>query len=184
MHRLDIQPVWAVKSHVCMCECVRKKTSIDIIFVTPILFRILFFGALYPLNTILLLLHYLFALSSLTNKIDDFLFNFSSNGCDSKMCMNTQLYRRCDAAVIDDNAPSNNKRVLDTATAAAATVATNGPEKKPDRHLKKNADKCRTKTGMVLFVYVCHCIRFVNSTSFQRLQWQLMFAYNCRISTK
>lgn len=65
------------------------------------------------------------------------------------MCMNTQFYRRCDAAVIDDNAPSNIKHVSDAAT--AAVVASNGPEKKHDRRLKKNADKCRTKTGMFYF---------------------------------
>ncbi|XP_055305396.1 uncharacterized protein LOC129570046 [Sitodiplosis mosellana] len=50
-------------------------------------------------------------------------------------------YRRCDVAVIDDNAQSNNKRVFDTAAVA------NGPQtKEHDRRLKKNAEKCRTKT--------------------------------------
>lgn len=65
------------------------------------------------------------------------------------MCMNTQLYRRCDAAVIDDNAQCNNKRVLDT------VVAATGPSKEHDRRLKKSAEKCRTKTGMCVCVFVC-----------------------------
>lgn len=67
------------------------------------------------------------------------------------MPWNTQFYRRCDAVVIDDNAQSNNKRVFDT-----AAVANGPPTKEHDRRLKKNSEKCRTKTGM--YSCVCCCV--------------------------
>lgn len=66
-------------------------------------------------------------------------------------CMNTQLRRRCDAAVIDDNTQCNSNHVLDTA------VAANSPSKEHDRRPKKSAEKCRTKTGMC----VCVCFAIV-----------------------
>lgn len=65
------------------------------------------------------------------------------------MQWNTQLYRRCDAAVIDDNAQCNNKHVLVLDTATVANVST----KENDRRLKKNAEKCRNKTGNMCFVF-------------------------------
>lgn len=74
-------------------------------------------------------------------------------------CINTQRYRRCDAVVIDDNAPSCTKRVVDTSAATAAANATNGPTKENDRRLKKHVDKCRTKTGMDVYYYIiAYCI--------------------------
>lgn len=84
--------------------------------------------------------------------------------------MNTQLYHRCDAAVIDDNTSNCNKRILNTTTTATATpttavtvVASNGPEKKHDRRFKKNiADKCRTKTGMYCFVFCYYLLMYTS----------------------
>lgn len=94
-----------------------------------------------------------------------FLFYFHSFRCN---VWNTQLYRRCDAAVIDDIAQSNNKRVFDTAAVG------NGLTKEHDRRLEKNVEKCRTKTGMYEYTYVCVSAIVLEVTSL-KTQWDLMF---------
>lgn len=105
-------------------------------------------------------------------------------------CINTQRYRRYDAAVIEDNAPSCTKRVVDTAT-ATAVAATNGPTKENDRRLKKHVDKCRTKTGMHVCVcvycyycvFVCYLYFSYVRIEFEKYQfYQFNAVYNCRIS--
>lgn len=101
-----------------------------------------------------------------------FFFSVVLDQCDAMCCIQTmQLYRRCDAAVIDDNAQSANRRVLDTAAVA------NAPAKEHDRRLKKNAEKCRTKTGMYnILVFLCcscmctysiYCVPEKKTTSFK-----------------
>lgn len=70
---------------------------------------------------------------------------------DTLKYMNMQLYRRCDAAAIDDNAQCNNQRVL-----LDPAAVTNAPAKEHDRRHKKYTEKCRTKTGMC--AVFAHCI--------------------------